>query len=305
MVAFAFPQGYLGAMRQSSSTTRAVATAYAHCEALTRAHYENFPVGSVLVPKAMRPHVCSIYAFARTADDFADEPGLDARERLVLLADWEARLKACLAHPDGPIFTALAETIRAYDLPVQLLEDLLAAFRMDVAIHRHQTHGDLLAYCAFSANPVGRLILHLFGYRGERYAQHSDALCSALQLVNFWQDIAIDFSRGRIYIPQDDLDRFGIAIADLREQRVTPQFRALMDALITRTYTLFQAGYPLLNAVHGRLRYELRLTYLGGMHILDKIRRNGYDIFRRRPTITKRDLFALAFKTLFFFFTRK
>ena len=165
-------------------------------------HYENFPVGSVLIPKSVRPHVYSIYAFARTADDFADEPGLNVRERLAHLADWEARLDACLSRPDGPIFTALAETIRAHDLPVQWLKDLLAAFRMDVTTHRHQTHEDLLAYCAFSANPIGRLILHLFGYRGEHYARYSDALCSALQLANFWQDIAIDLSRDRIYIPK-------------------------------------------------------------------------------------------------------
>ena len=276
-----------------------IAEAYAHCEALTRAHYENFPVGSVLIPKSVRPHVYSIYAFARTADDFADEPGLNVRERLAHLADWEARLDACLSRPDGPIFTALAETIRAHDLPVQWLKDLLAAFRMDVTTHRHQTHEDLLAYCAFSANPIGRLILHLFGYRGEHYARYSDALCSALQLANFWQDIAIDLSRDRIYIPQDDLKRFGIGISDLRDQRVTPQFCNLMDTLINRTHALFQAGYPLLNAVQGRLRYELRLTYLGGMQILKKIRRNECDVFRRRPTITKRDLFALLSKTFF------
>ncbi len=288
-------------MSKPFSQTRvvAIAEAYAHCEALTRGHYENFPVGSVLIPKSVRPHVYSIYAFARTADDFADEPGLAARERLVRLADWEARLDACLAHPDGPIFTALAETIRVHDLPVQWLKDLLAAFRMDVTTHRHQTHEDLLAYCACSANPIGRLILHLFGYRGEHYARHSDALCSALQLVNFWQDIAIDLSRDRIYIPQDDLERFGIGISDLRDQRVTPQFCNLMDALISRTNALFHAGYPLLNAVHGRLRYELRLTYLGGMQILKKIRRNEYDVFRRRPTITKRDAFALLLKAFF------
>ncbi len=281
-------------------TPSKIADAYAHCKALTRAHYENFPVGSILIPKAVRPHVYSIYAFARTADDFADEPGLTPKERLAHLAEWDARLDACLSHPVGPIFTALAATIRAHDLPVQWLKDLLTAFRMDVSTHRHQTHEDLLAYCAFSANPIGRLILHLFGYRGARYAQHSDALCSALQLANFWQDIAIDFSRGRIYIPQYDLERFGLGSADLRGQRVTQQFCNLLDALITRTHALFLQGYPLLNMVHGRLRLELRWTYLGGLHILKKIRRNEYDVFHRRPALTKRDLFSLVFKTLFF-----
>ena len=186
----------------------------------------------------------SIYAFARTADDFADEPGLTVQERLDHLAEWEARLDACLSDPVGPIFTALAETIRTRDLPVQLLRDLLTAFRMDVTTQRHQTYRDLLAYCTFSANPVGRLILHLFGYRGERYARHSDAICSALQLANFWQDIAIDFSCGRIYLPQEDLKRFGVGISDLRDQRVTPQFCELLDHLINRTRDLFLEGYP-------------------------------------------------------------
>ena len=289
-------------MSQTAHKTRgiAIAEAYAHCEALTRAHYENFPVGSVLIPKSVRPHVYSIYAFARTADDFADEPGLTMQERLDHLAEWEARLDACLSDPVGPIFTALAETIRVHDLPVQLLRDLLTAFRMDVTTDRHQTYDDLLAYCTFSANPVGRLILHLFGYRGEHYARHSDAICSALQLANFWQDIAIDFSRGRMYLPQEDLKSFGVGISDLRDQRVTPQFCELLDHLIGRTRNLFLEGYPLLDMVSGRLRFELRLTYLGGMHILKKIRDNDCDVFRRRPTVTKRDLPVLLLKTLFF-----
>ncbi len=299
---FPTPLSYLHLMSQAAYKTGgiAIADAYAHCKALTCAHYENFPVGSVLIPKSVRPHVYSIYAFARTADDFADEPGMTVQERLDSLAEWEARLDACLSDPVGPIFTALAETIRVHDLPVQLLKDLLAAFRMDVTTHRHQTYRDLLTYCTFSANPVGRLILHLFGYRGERYARHSDAICSALQLANFWQDIAIDFSRGRIYLPQEDLKRFGVGISDLGEQRVTPQFCKLMDYLINRTRDLFLQGSPLLDMVSGRLRFELRLTYLGGMHILKKIRDNNCDIFHRRPTVTKRDLPALLFKTLFF-----
>ena len=147
------------------------------------------------------------------------------QERLDHLAEWEARLDACLSDPVGPIFTALAETIRTCDLPVQLLRDLLAAFRMDVTTQRHQTYRDLLAYCTFSANPVGRLILHLFGYRGEDYARHSDAICSALQLANFWQDIAIDFSRGRIYLPQEDLKRFGVG-----------NFRSAMSSALRRNF---------------------------------------------------------------------
>lgn len=290
---------YLQAMAQSTlQNTTSVSDAFAHCEALTRAHYENFPVGSLLIPKHLRPHIHSIYAFARTADDFADEPGMTSRERLEHLDQWKVHLDTCLTTPTEPIFIALAETIRSQNLPIQLLHDLLTAFRLDVNTNRHQTFDDLLHYCTYSANPVGRLILHLFGYRDERLAQQSDAICSALQLANFWQDIAIDFSRNRIYIPQKDLEHFGIGLNDLECQNISPKFCALLDELIKRTRTLFYKGYPLLNTVRGRLRLELRLTWLGGLEILNKIPQNNYDIFHRRPTVGKRDLPRLVFKTL-------
>ena len=271
--------------------------AFAHCEALTRAHYENFPVGSRLIPKALRPHVCSIYAFARTADDFADEPGMEDAERLIRLDEWEERLHACLTDPHGPIFTALAETIRRCDIPTDPLRDLLRAFRMDVTTPRHGAFDDLLAYCRYSAMPVGRLVLHLFGYRDAERQRFSDAICTALQLANFWQDIAVDFSRGRIYLPTEDMERFGVTEDDLADGRITDGFRNLLDLEIGRTEAIFKQGYPLLSRVRGRLKLELRLTYLGGMEILRQIRRNGYDVFRNRPQITARDGLRLLFRT--------
>ena len=278
--------------------------AYAHCAALAMAHYENFPVGSLLIPKHLRPHVHSIYAFARTADDFADEPGLSIPERLQHLDDWEMRLDTCLDEPDGPIFTALGHTLRTRRIPIQLLKNLLTAFRRDVTTSRHQTFDDLLRYCTCSANPVGRLVLHLFDHREERLFLQSDALCSALQLANFWQDVAIDFSRGRIYLPQREMQHFGVSEADLAAGRTTPAFCSLLHSLIERTRVLFEQGRPLLDAVQGRLRLELRLTYLGGLDILSKIEKNNGDIFQHRPTVGKRDLPRLLFKTFFFSLSR-
>ncbi len=273
--------------------------AFSHCESVTRNHYENFPVGSRLIPRSLRPHVCSIYAFARAADDFADEPGMKDTERLIRLDRWEERLNACLTAPDGPVFTALAETIRTHHIPTQLLRDLLWAFRLDVTTQRYQTFDDLLSYCRYSANPIGRLILHLFGHRDERRLLLSDAICSALQLTNFWQDVAVDFSRGRVYIPQDDMNRFDVTEENLADERVTPGFDDLLEFEIARTETLFKDGRSLSETVTGRLKFELRLTRLGGLRILDKIRQNEYDVFRRRPRITALDHARLLLRCLF------
>ena len=170
---------------------------------------------------------------------------------------------------------------------------------MDVVTHRRRTFNHLLAYCRYSAAPVGRLILHLFSHSDERRRYHSDLICTALQLANFWQDVAIDFLRGRIYLPQDDMDRFGVTESDLAEQRLSEGFKALMACEIARTRSLFEKGAELPDLVSGRLKYELRLTCLGGLKVLDKIRANGYDIFRRRPTVEKKDIFGLIFHALF------
>ena len=271
--------------------------AFAHCISVTRSHYENFPVASFLIPRDIRPHVCAIYAFARAADDFADEPGLDPAARLARLDEWGERLDRCLDRPVGPVFTALAATIRQHDVPVDLLADLLLAFRTDVTVQRHATFDDLLAYCRCSVVPVGRLVLHLFGYRDEERTALSDFICSALQLANFWQDVAVDFSRGRIYLPQGDMQAFGVTENDLAATLVTDGFRALMTDLTARTEALFLKGRRLPELVSGRLKYELRLTWLGGMEILRKLRRNNHDVFHRRPAISRFDTMRLLLRS--------
>jgi squalene synthase HpnC len=284
---------------ETSGVPPSLAEAFAHCIGLARDHYENFPVGSWLLPRALRPHVCSIYAFARIADDFADEPGLEPNERLRRLDGWEARLRSCESDPDGPVFVALGETIRRYRIPLELFTDLLAAFRSDVTTPRHGSFGDLLAYCRCSAVPVGRLVLHLFGYRDAERCRLSDAICTALQLANFWQDISVDFGRGRIYLPQEEMERFGVSEADLAQHRVSAGFRDLLGFQIDRTAGLFREGRALPDRVSGRLRLELKLTWLGGMEVLRKIPAAGYDVFQNRPRITASDTVRLLLRALF------
>ena len=239
------------------------------------------------MPAQIRPHVCSIYAFARIADDFADEPGLERDERLEKLDDWRKRLDDCLDDPRGPVFEALGETIRQFEIPTKLLEDLLAAFRQDVIQSRHQTFEDLLTYAKRSANPVGRLVLILFGYKQRELFDLSDSLCTALQLTNFWQDTGMDLKRDRVYIPQEEMAKYGIRERELSVECLSDEFRFLMNDLVTRTRALFDQSSGLPEQVGGRLRYELRLTWLGGTRILDEIERADYDVFRRRPTLSR------------------
>jgi len=272
--------------------------AYAHCARITHDHYENFPVASWLLPARIRPHVCSIYAFARIADDFADEPGLERDERLEKLEDWRQRLKGCLDDPKGPVFEALGETVRQFGIPFGLLEDLLTAFRQDVLQSRHQTFDDLLSYAKRSANPVGRLVLTLFGYKQLELFQQSDAICTALQLTNFWQDIGLDHGRDRVYLPQQEMARYGITETDLSNGIVSQGFRSLLRNLVARTRALFDEGSELPDRVGGRLRYELRLTWLGGTRILDEIERADYDVFHRRPTLSRRAGIRLLIRSL-------
>ena len=273
-------------------------SAFEHCTRLTRAHYENFPVASWLLPAGIRPFVGSIYAFARTADDFADEPGLEPQERLAKLDDWRKRLNACLSAPDGPIFEALAETIRQFDIPMPLLEDLLDAFSQDVRQSRHATFEELIDYSKRSANPVGRLVLILFGYADDQLFEESDAICTALQLTNFWQDIAVDFTRGRIYLPQQEMAKHGVTEKDLEEGETTPAFKNLINDMIARTRPLFEQGRVLPERVHGRLRFELRMTWLGGVHVLRAIEAGDYDLFHHRPTVGKATGAYLLFRAL-------
>ena len=262
--------------------------AYLACRQLARRHYENFPVASLLLPGPLRDSVAAIYAFARRADDFADEPEYEGR-RLALLEDWSRRLdKALAGRGEDPVFVALGDTLRRHGLPAGLFRDLLSAFRQDATRNRYQDWTEVLDYCRRSANPVGRLVLHLFGRGDASLHAHSDAICTALQLTNFWQDLAIDAARGRIYVPRADLARHGISEESILTGGAPrlSGFRPLMETMARRTEELYEEGKPLPARVGGRLGFELRLTWLGGRRILEEIRRSGFDVFRRRPTLS-------------------
>jgi hydroxysqualene synthase len=268
--------------------------AYSYCARLAREHYENFPVASRLLPAPMRPHIAAIYAFARRADDFADEPGPTSEERLRLLDNWGTRLDNDAAVPDANrasagddfIFYALQHTIRTHALPRALFHDLLSAFRQDVVTPRYATWDDVLDYCRRSANPVGRLVLRVAGCDDRRLDEQSDAVCTALQLTNFWQDFAVDWKRGRLYLPIEERDRAHARDADLDAGHITREWQAALQSAADRTRALFHAGRPMCDGVRGRLRWELRLTWLGGMRILDATEAAGFDTFRNRPRLT-------------------
>ena len=266
---------------------------YAVCERIARAHYENFPVASFLLPRAMRPHVAAVYAFARAADDFADEGDRPAGERHQLLDAWERRLRAAASGQaaddgtdEGAIFAALSRTIAARDLPVDLFTDLLSAFHQDVDVTRYATWRDLLDYCRRSANPVGRLVLRISGRREEALDASSDALCTALQLTNFWQDLERDWKKGRVYLPAAILAEHGADESMIAAGRMTPQLRSALAHAVYLTLDFFEVGgRKVCDEIGGRLGLELRATWLGGVRILDKLQRSGYDVFRDRPTI--------------------
>src|SRR5262245_12132696 len=282
---------------------RSVAEAFGYCERMARAHYENFPVGSLLAPKDRRKHVYSVYAFARTADDFADEGYEDGEmtesRRLAALDDWERKLEDCYrGRADHPVFIALAETVRELRAPIQLFRDLLSAFKQDVVKRRYADFDEVLDYCARSANPVGRLILLLFDYREESLTGLSDCVCTALQLTNFWQDVEVDIRKDRIYLPQNDMARFGVGVDDLLEKRFSSSYAALLKFQVERTWELFNRGKSLPNLVSGRLAVELRLTWLGGTRILERIEEMGYDTLNARPKISTADKIALLVKAL-------
>lgn len=279
----------------------AVARAYAACERLAREHYENFPVASLLLPRTMRPAVAAVYAFARRADDFADEPGYAPHERLQLLEGWRRRLHAAVAGAGTPhaesaddlIFLAVADTIRRHRLPLRPFEQLLSAFRQDVTVTRYATWGDLLDYCSRSANPVGRIVLRLAGHDDPALDRASDALCTALQLTNFWQDLGRDWAAGRLYVPLEDRDRAGAREEDLDAARITAEWRDALGTVAARTRVLFAGGRAVCDGVRGRLGLELRLTWLGGVRILDRVERAGFDVFRHRPALGAGDLLPL------------
>jgi squalene synthase HpnC len=272
-----------------------IRAAYVECRRLARRHYENFPVASRLVPRDKRDALAAIYAFARYADDLADEPGIEGR--LEKLAAWRELLRQCFSgEVHHPIFLALQDSARRFHLSFENFENLLRAFESDVSVNRHRDFSSLLAYCACSANPVGRLVLELFAQREPELFALSDCICTALQLANFWQDVAVDLERDRVYLPLEDLQRFNYTLDDLRAGRVDGRWRELLKFEIARTHTLFEQGKTLPERVAPELRLQLRLTWLGGMTVLRKIESVGYDVFRRRPSLSKLDFVRLYFR---------
>jgi len=269
--------------------------AYAECRRLARRHYENFPVASRLVPRDKRDALAAIYAFARYADDVADEPGVEGR--LEKIAAWREMLRECYSgNAHHPVFLALGDSVRRFNLSFQNFDNLLRAFESDVRINRHRDFASLLAYCACSANPVGRLVLELFGHRDPELFALSDCICTALQLTNFWQDVARDLQRDRIYLPLEDLKRFHYTLEELGAGRVNDCWRELLKFEIMRTCQFFERGKTLPERVAPPLRLQLRLTWLSGMCILGKIARVDFDVFRRRPSLSKLDFVRLYFR---------
>ena len=295
---------------KSIPAAKAIAEAYEECTKLARAHYENFPVGR-LVPKEMQPHVHAVYAFARYADDLADEgyagsakaqgarDAMTPEERLAALDDWERQL---CSPPGTPglhfIFVALHETIRELDLPRSLFTDLLSAFKQDVVKRRYANFDEVLDYCRRSANPVGRLVLLLHGKREEELHLLADHICTGLQLANFWQDVGVDLEKDRIYLPEDDRKKYGVIEDVLFARLVTDNYRKLLAFEVARTQEIFDQGAPLTKKLRGLLRLEIRLTWLGGTELLRKIDALNYDTLNHRPTVGKADMAVLFLKAL-------
>lgn len=261
---------------------------YRYCRQITQEHVENFPVASLLAPRHMRHHLHAVYAFARLADDFADMPGRSQEERLRLLDDWERRLElARQGEPDHPVFRAVAHTLATTGLPADLLGDLLEAFRQDVIKKQYGSYGELLDYCRFSANPVGRIVLYLAGQYDEEQWVCSDAICTALQLVNHWQDLGQDACNGRpLYLPEDEMALAGVNPKMVAERRFSPEVGELILSLVDRTRELFQAGEPLLQSVPWPLNLELAVTWEAGVALLNMIEEQGGDTLRSRPSLS-------------------
>ncbi|MDI3513514.1 MAG: squalene synthase HpnC [Gammaproteobacteria bacterium] len=274
-------------------------------------HYENFPVASLLLPARLREPVEAIYAFARSADDVADEGDAPAIARLARLHDYQLALEACARGQPvcdaglAPLFARLGHAIASHALPLQPLRDLLDAFMQDVGKTRYASFDELRDYCRRSADPVGRLMLHLYGAATAENLRRSDAICTSLQLINFWQDVGVDWNKRRIYLPQDDMARFGVDEARLDalvrgETAIDDDWRALLAFEVQRARAMMRSGAPLARALPGRIGWELRLVVLGGLRILERIEGVGYDVFRHRPTLGRRDWLRLGWRALTF-----
>ncbi|MCU1333833.1 MAG: Squalene/phytoene synthase [Candidatus Angelobacter sp.] len=278
----ALPESY-----RIPATAPSLEEARRYCERLAKTHYENFSVATWFLPRRLRQHFYNVYAYCRISDDLGDEVG-DPQQSLELLDQWEAELNACYTgSPKHPVFVALGETVRQCRIPKHEFSDLLIAFRQDQTVTRFETFDDILAYCRYSANPVGHLVLYLCGYSDADRQQLSDYTCTALQLANFWQDVFVDYGKGRIYLPLEDLRTFGVTGDDIAQRRATPQFLAMMKFEVERARDWFARGLPLVKMVNRDLAIDLELFSRGGQEILNAIEGQGFDVLRARPAISK------------------
>lgn len=287
------------------STPPTLADAKAYCERLAKTHYENFSVATWFLPKPLRKHFYSVYAYCRISDDLGDEVG-EPRLALALLDVWQRELDSLYAHladpsqpaPRHPVFVALEPTIRECSIPHHEFSDLLVAFRQDQTVTRYQSFEDLLGYCKNSANPVGHLVLYLCGYDDKERQQLSDFTCTALQLANFWQDVAVDYGKGRIYLPLEDMERFKVSEQDIADCRCTPQFRELMAFEVNRARKWFELGLPLARSVDRDLALDIELFSRGGQAILSAIEKQNFDVLERRPVVSKGRKLGLLLRAL-------
>ena len=283
---------------RSADTLMSLAAARSYCARLARTHYENFAVASVLLPRRLVPHFHAVYAYCRWADDLADETA-GGQEALDLLGWWKRQLLTCyIGTPRHPVMIALRETVRRFAIPVKPFLKLLIAFEQDQRVKRYETFDDLLGYCRNSANPVGHIVLYLFGCHTPERAALADEVCTGLQLANFWQDVARDFEKGRVYLPAEDRRRFGYADADLTARRFTPTFAELMRFKVERTRGYFDRGAKLLPLVPRAVRIDVDLFLRGGRAVLDAIERQGFDVWSRRPVVSKRAKLGLLVQAL-------
>ncbi|HZR65865.1 MAG TPA: squalene synthase HpnC [Terriglobales bacterium] len=268
--------------------------AYSYCERLARTHYENFSVSTWFLPKPLRQHFFNVYSYCRISDDLGDETG-NPQASLRLLDEWESELKACYqGNAKHPVFVALAGTVREFKIPQYEFSDLLTAFRQDQTVTRYSTFNDLLGYCRYSANPVGHLVLYLCGYRDAERQQLSDFTCTALQLANFWQDVSVDYEKGRIYLPLEDLSKYGVSENDLATKNNSQNFREMMRFEVQRAREWFERGLPLVDKVDRDLAIDIELFTRGGQEILNAIEGQGYAVLGRRPVISKPRKLALV-----------
>jgi squalene synthase HpnC len=265
-----------------------------YCRRLARSHYENFSVASWFLPARLRQDFFNVYAYCRISDDLGDEV-CDTAASLQLLDEWERELNACYdGTPRHPVFVALAETVRKFEIPKQEFADLLTAFRRDQTITRFETFDHLLGYCRYSANPVGHLVLYLGGYRDSERQLLSDYTCTALQLANFWQDVSVDYAKGRIYLPMEDLRRFGVREDEIRAGQNSASFREMLRFEVERAREWFAQGLPLVGKVSRELALDIELFSRGGLEILNAIEQQDYAVLGRRPVISKARKLALV-----------